>query len=59
MPKDNGYATRDKEIERLRTALVLAMADIEQFSNHPTMPYVLGRSLWRVAVRIKKELEKK
>lgn len=57
MPKANGYAKRDKEIERLRTAMVLAMADLEQLATHPHASSKLREAVARVAHDIEKSLE--
>lgn len=59
MPKDNGYAKRDKEIERLRTAMVLAMADLEQLATHPQLAPKWCATTLRVAYGLRKDLEKK
>lgn len=59
MPKDNGYAKRDKEIERLRREMALAMADLEQLATHPQMPPTWRPVLARVVARLDKELETK
>jgi hypothetical protein len=57
MPKDNGYAARDKEIERLREVVEAVALELQQMATHPQVPRNVGVTLERLAKRLQKEMK--